>query len=69
MAPPGTPTAIAERINRDALAALSSTEVSGKLRLLSLDPGATSRADTTKFFAEEAALWSTVIKEAKIEPQ
>ena len=69
VAPPGTPTAIAERINRDALAALSSTEVSGKLRLLSLDPGATSRADTTKFFAEEAALWSTVIKEAKIEPQ
>ena len=69
VAPPGTPTAIAERINRDALAALSSTEVSDKLRLLSLDPGATSRPDTAKFFAEEAALWSTVIKEAKIEPQ
>ena len=69
VAPPGTPTAIAVRINRDARAALSSTEVSDKLRLLSLDPGATSRPDTAKFFAEEAALWSTVIKEAKIEPQ
>ena len=69
VAPPGTPTAIADRINRDALAALSSTEVSDKLRLLSLVPGATSRPDTAKFFAEEAALWSTVIKEAKIEPQ
>jgi tripartite-type tricarboxylate transporter receptor subunit TctC len=69
VAPPGTPAAIAERINHDAVAALLSTEVSDKLRTLSLDPGATSRADTAKFFAEEAALWSKVIKQARIEPQ
>ena len=69
VAPPGTPSAIAERINRAALAALSSSEVSSKLRALSLDPGGASRADTAKFFAEEATLWSAVIKEAKIGPQ
>ncbi|HEY6258866.1 MAG TPA: tripartite tricarboxylate transporter substrate binding protein [Xanthobacteraceae bacterium] len=69
VAPPGTPAAIADKINHDAVEVLSSAEVRGKLRDLSLDPGATTRADTAKFFAEEAALWSKVIKEAKIEPQ
>jgi tripartite-type tricarboxylate transporter receptor subunit TctC len=69
VAPPGTPAAIADKINRDAVAALASAEVSDKLRTLSLDPGAASRADTAKLFAEEAALWSQVIREAHIEPQ
>jgi hypothetical protein len=39
------------------------------LRKISLGAGATSPADTTKFFADEAALWAKVIKEAGIEPQ
>jgi hypothetical protein len=39
------------------------------LRKLSLAAGATSPADTTRFFADEAALWSKVIKEAGITPQ
>ena len=69
VAPPGTPAAIADKINRDAVAALASAEVSEKLRTLSLDRAATSRADTAKFFAEEAALWNKVIREAHIEPQ
>jgi tripartite-type tricarboxylate transporter receptor subunit TctC len=69
VAPPGTPDAIADKINHDAVEALAKAEVSDKLRALSLDAGTTSRADTAKFFAEEAALWSKVIKEAKIEPQ
>jgi tripartite-type tricarboxylate transporter receptor subunit TctC len=69
VAPPGTPDAVADKINHDAVAALASSEVSDRLRALSLDAGASSRADTAKFFAEEAALWSRVIKEANIEPQ
>jgi tripartite-type tricarboxylate transporter receptor subunit TctC len=69
VAPPGTAAALAERINRDAVEALKSKDVSDKLRALSLDPGATTRAETAKFFGEETALWSGVIKEAKIEPQ
>jgi tripartite-type tricarboxylate transporter receptor subunit TctC len=69
VAPPGAPDAVADKINHDAVAALASAEVADKLRALSLDPGGTSRADTAKFFAEEAALWSRVIKEAHIEAQ
>ena len=44
-------------------------DVRERLHDLSLDLGATTRADTAKFFAEETALWSQVIKQAKIEPQ
>ena len=69
VAPPGTPATLAERINHDAVEVLKSKDVSDKLRALSLDPGATTRSDTAKFFAEETALWSKVIKEAHIEPQ
>ena len=68
-APPGTPAALAERLNRDVVAILKSNEVGDMLRKISLDPGATSLEETVRFFAEEAALWSKVIKEAGIEPQ
>ena len=69
VAPPATPTALAEKITRDTVEILRSKEVAGQLRRISLDIGATSPADTTKFFTEEAALWRQVIKEAGIEPQ
>jgi tripartite-type tricarboxylate transporter receptor subunit TctC len=69
VAPPNTPPTVADKINRDVVAILSSKEVNDKLHDLSLDPGATTRADTAKFFAEETALWSKVIREAKIEVQ
>jgi hypothetical protein len=39
------------------------------LRKISLEAGATTPADTAKFFADETALWGRVIKEADIEPQ
>ena len=69
VAPPGTADAIADKLNADTVALLKSLEVSELLRKLSLDAGATSRADTMRFFAEEAAQWVKVIKEAGIEPQ
>ena len=69
VAPPGTPAALAERINRDTVEILKRPEVGDTLRKLSLEAGATSPADTTRFFADEAALWSKVIKEAGIMPQ
>jgi tripartite-type tricarboxylate transporter receptor subunit TctC len=68
-APPATPGMMADKINHDVVEGLMSPEISEKLRALSLDVGATTRADTAKFFAEEAALWSKVIREAHIEPQ
>jgi tripartite-type tricarboxylate transporter receptor subunit TctC len=69
VAPPNTPAGIADRINHDVVDALNGKDVTDKLRGLSLEPGATTRSDTAKFFAEEAALWSKVIKQANIEPQ
>jgi tripartite-type tricarboxylate transporter receptor subunit TctC len=69
VAPPNTPAEIAERINHDVVDLLVGKDVSDKLHDLSLDPGATTRPDTAKFFAEETALWSKVIKQADIEPQ
>lgn len=69
VAPPATPAALAEKINRDVVAILESKEVGDMLRKMSLEPGATAPAETARFFAEETALWSKVIKEAGIEPQ
>jgi tripartite-type tricarboxylate transporter receptor subunit TctC len=69
VAPPGTPLALAQRLNRDTVEVLRSKEVSDRLAAISLEVGATSAADTTKFFDHEAALWSGVIKQAGITPQ
>jgi tripartite-type tricarboxylate transporter receptor subunit TctC len=69
VAPPATPLALAEKINRDAVDILKRKEVGETLRKLSLEAGATSPSETTAFFADEAALWSKVIKEAGITPQ
>ena len=69
VAPPATPAALAEKINRDVVAILNGNEGVEMLRRISLEPGATAPAETTRFFAEETALWSKVIKEAGIEPQ
>jgi tripartite-type tricarboxylate transporter receptor subunit TctC len=69
VAPPATPPPLAEKINRDVVELLETREVRDMLRKISLEPGATAPAETARFFAEEAALWSKVIKEAGIEPQ
>jgi tripartite-type tricarboxylate transporter receptor subunit TctC len=69
VAPPGTPAALAQRLNADTVAILRSKEVAERLQNLSLEVGATSQAESAKFFAEEAALWGKVIKDAGIQPQ
>ena len=69
VAPPATPAALAEKINRDVVEILNRKDASDALRKLSLETGATAPAETARFFAEETALWSKVIKEAGIEPQ
>jgi tripartite-type tricarboxylate transporter receptor subunit TctC len=69
VAPPNTPTALTAKINQDAVQIINSKEISDKLRELRLEPGATSPAETAKFFAEEADLWAKVIKQANIPMQ
>lgn len=69
VAPPGTPTALAEQINRDAVAVLRSPEMQTFLSRVSLTTGALSPEETRKFFTAEAELWTRVIKEAGLELQ
>jgi tripartite-type tricarboxylate transporter receptor subunit TctC len=69
VAPPATPAALAEKINRDVVEILNGKDAGDMLRKISLETGATAPAETARFFAEETALWSKVIKEAAIEPQ
>ena len=68
-APPNTPATLAQRINRDVVEILRSKEIGERLQAISLEVGATSPAETAKFFNDEAMLWSKVIKEANITPQ
>ncbi len=64
--PPGTPAALAEKINRDVVEILQKPEISGKLHTLRLEPMAGTTADAAKFIAEETQLWGRVIREAHI---
>ncbi len=68
-APKGTPAALAQRINRDVVEVLREPEVVEKLANISLEVGATDLPATRKFFDDETALWSKVIKDAGITPQ
>ena len=66
VAPPGTPTAIADKINRDVVAGFDKPDVSGRLANLMLEVIGGTRADGAKFIADEAALWGRVIKDNNI---
>ena len=68
-APPNTPAALVERINRDVVEILRGGETADRLQAISLEVGATGPAETAKFFSDETLLWSRVIKEANIAPQ
>jgi tripartite-type tricarboxylate transporter receptor subunit TctC len=63
VAPPATPAGLADKINRDVAEFLQKPEIGEKLKNLRLDPMGGTRADATKFFADETQLWSRVIKE------
>jgi len=66
VAPPGTPAALAEKINRDVVDGLRDPHVAESLAKLTLEPMIGSPADAAKFFVEETRLWGKVIAEAHI---
>jgi tripartite-type tricarboxylate transporter receptor subunit TctC len=69
VAPPQTPAALADRINRDVVEILSHPEVAEKVRGIQMDPVTRTRAEAAKFFTEETELWGKVIKQANIPMQ
>ncbi|MEA2946935.1 MAG: hypothetical protein QOI40_2265 [Alphaproteobacteria bacterium] len=66
VAPPQTPAALADKINRDVVEILGRPDVVEKARGIQMEPAARSRAEATRFFAEETELWGRVIKAANI---
>jgi tripartite-type tricarboxylate transporter receptor subunit TctC len=66
VAPPATPAALADKINRDVVASLARPQVARSLAALTLEPMLGSPADAAVFFAEETRLWSKVIAAAHI---
>jgi tripartite-type tricarboxylate transporter receptor subunit TctC len=66
VAPPGTPDALADKINRDVVACLKDSEFVDKTKALGMDLAPGSRTDAAAFFAQERALWGKAIKQADI---
>jgi tripartite-type tricarboxylate transporter receptor subunit TctC len=64
VAPPGTPAAVVDKINRDVNAAFG--ELGEKFAALRLEPMPGSAADAARFIADETALWGKVIAEAHV---
>ena len=69
LAPAGTPRAIVERLNTEALKALASQEIKDKLTVLGAEPMPMSPADFDAFLRAEAARMAQVVKAAGIQVQ
>ncbi len=67
VAPPGTPAAVVDKVNRDVNAAFG--ELAEKFRAVRLEPMPGSAADAVRFIADETKLWGKVITEAHVTVQ
>jgi len=68
VAPPKTPAALADKINRDVVECLKQPELIEKTKALGMNLAPGSRAEAAKFFSDQRALWGKVIKQAGISP-
>jgi tripartite-type tricarboxylate transporter receptor subunit TctC len=66
VAPPATPAALADKVNRDVVDGLNKPAVADSLARLTLEPMIGSPADAARFFAQETELWGKVIADAHI---
>jgi tripartite-type tricarboxylate transporter receptor subunit TctC len=66
VAPPGTPDALAQKINADAVAALKLADVRTKFLEQGAEPQGDTTAATAAFIKEEEARWREVIKSANV---
>jgi tripartite-type tricarboxylate transporter receptor subunit TctC len=66
MAPPGTPAALGEALNKAFAAALRLPDVREQFGKMGVQPVGGSVAETAKFIADERALWGEVIRATTI---
>jgi len=66
VAPPGTPEALADRLNKDVVAVIKSPQISDKLRTMQLEPIGSTRREAEQFFAKEAQYWGRIVKDANV---
>jgi tripartite-type tricarboxylate transporter receptor subunit TctC len=69
VAPPQTPDALADKINRDIVDCLREPQFIEKTKALGMDLAPGSRAAAATFFAGERQLWGKIIKQADIPMQ
>ena len=66
VAPPGTPDAIVEQINKDVVGVLQSQEVRQKFRAQGAEPIGNTPQEMAIFLERERTLWGNVIDKAKL---
>ena len=65
-APAGTPPAIVEKLNKEALAAVRSPEVTARYEELGISPSAFTPAEFKDFVAAETRRWGDVARAANV---
>jgi tripartite-type tricarboxylate transporter receptor subunit TctC len=68
VAPPRTPTAVIDRLNRETVKIMESPEVREKLEGIGIVPLANTPAEFGALIKKEAAYWAKVIKDTGIRP-
>jgi tripartite-type tricarboxylate transporter receptor subunit TctC len=66
VAPPGTPDALADKINKDVTDIIKSPKFNERLRNMRMEPVGSTRRDAVAFFADETKYWGKVVKDANI---
>jgi tripartite-type tricarboxylate transporter receptor subunit TctC len=66
LAPAGTPRAVIERLNRDAVKVLQTLDVSEKLQAQGAEPMPSSPEGFAAFMQEETAKWAPVVRQAGV---
>lgn len=69
VAPPGTPTAVADKVHNDLVEIMQQPGVRAKFTELMLEPVASTPAQAAQFFLDESALWGKVIRDTGVKAQ
>jgi tripartite-type tricarboxylate transporter receptor subunit TctC len=69
LAPAGTPRAVIERVHREAVKVLQSTDIRERLRADGADPAASSPEEFAAFLRSETVKWAKVVKAVGIQPE